>query len=131
MISRRTLLLAGLFAALALSACSTAPDPVHLAKVAAYRARLPYTVRVAQSRSMETVIDPGSIQTISPSPYNRLQTGMIAIYWPGGSPAPVCHFVGHRIGTDSWETHGMNQASDLTNGLGFLLTRENYIGVIK
>lgn len=129
MTPRRSLLLAGLFSAC--TACSTVPDPIHLAKIADLRARLPYVTRIGLTHSMETVIEPGSERLVSPLPYDRLQSGMAAVYWPAGSSTPVCHFVSGRIGTDSWETHGMNQRSDLTNGLGFLLTRENYIGVIK
>ncbi len=115
--------------ALALVACAS--DPVHQAHIAVARARLPYVTHTGLTHSMETVIAPSSVRLVESKAYDQLQTGEAVVFWPEGYPNPVCHFIGHRIGTDSWETHGMNQDSDLTNGLGFLLTRENYIGVIR
>lgn len=123
---RSTLLLA----CLCLTACSTLDPAAHNTKVAEWRNRTPYLTRIGSTHSMSTVVRAGSTRLVSPLPYSRLQSGMAVVYWPIGAPGPVCHFVGRRIGTDSWETHGMNQAGDLS-GLGYLLTRENYIGVIQ
>lgn len=78
---------------------------------------------------MSTVVPAGSTQIVRARDYNQLQSGTIVVFWPYGFPNPVCHFVGSRVGTDSWQTHGMNQSSDLTSQ-GWLLTRDNYIGVI-
>ncbi len=119
-----------LLLALALAGCSTAPDPVHAAHVAELRARLPYVTRMSLTHSMATVLDSGTVHLVTALPYDRLQTGAMVVYWPAGQRIPMCHFVGHRIGTDSWETHGMNQPGDIVY-LGTLLTRENYIGVIQ
>lgn len=113
-----------------LAGCSTLDPAAHNAKVAALRNRTPYLTRIGDTHSMSTVVVAGSTRIVSPLPYNRLQSGIVAVFWPIGSPTPVCHFVGRRIGTDSWEAHGMNQPGDL-GALGFLLTRENYIGVIR
>lgn len=100
----------------------------HAAEVGRLRSHLPYITRIENTHSMSTIIPAGSTQVVSPLPYDRLQTGMAAVYLPLGFGTPVCHFVGGRIGTDSWQTHGMNQSSDLN--WGWLLTRQNYIGVI-
>lgn len=113
-----------------LAGCSTLDPAAHNAKVAELRNRTPYVTRIGNTHSMSTVVVAGSTRIVSPLPYARLQPGMAAVFWPIGSPGPVCHFVGRRIGTDSWETHGMNQGGDL-RALGYLLTRENYIGVIR
>ena len=119
-----------LLAALTLAGCSTLTPQAHQQRVNTQRAHLPYLIRIGGTHSMSTVIPAGSTQMVRALPYDRLQSGMAVIFWPIGWGAPVCHFVGSRVGTDSWQTHGMNQASDLTT-LGFLLTRENYIGVIR
>lgn len=127
-----------LILALCLSAagCSSFTPEQHQARVGLYRAALPRAVRMGNTHSMSTVIPAGSMQVISPLPYARLQSGMVVVFWPIGYSGPVCHFIGRRIGTDSWETHGMNSSAqggpvrgDLA-GLGFMLTRENYIGVV-
>lgn len=132
----RSIILASVLC-LAVTACSTYTPEQHQARVLAYRAVLPHTVRMGSTHSMSTVIPAGSVQTIRAHPYDRLQSGMVVVYWPIGYSGPVCHFVGRRVGTDSWETHGMNSSAqggpvrgDLA-GLGILLTRENYIGAVK
>ena len=111
--------------------CATTSPEEHQAHVNALRARLPYVTHIGLTHSMATVLDSGTIHMVEAKPYDKVQTGDMVVFWPAGWWCPVAHFVGDRIGTDSWSTHGMNQDSDLTNGLGFLLTRENYIGVIK
>jgi hypothetical protein len=116
-----------LFLALAVAGCTASPG--HALKVQALRDAVPYVTRISYSRSMETVVDAGTIRMVTALPYNRLEAGMAAVYWPEGRPMPICHFVGRRVGTDSWETHGMNQPGDIVY-LGVLLTRDNYIGVI-
>lgn len=108
--------------------CSTFDPVAHRAKVAALRSQAPYLTRIGNTHSMSTVIPAGSTQLVRPLPYHRLQSGQAVVFWPAGYPNPVCHFTARRIGTDSWETAGMNQPGDLS-WLG-LLTRENYIGVI-
>lgn len=112
-----------------LSACSTLSPTEHNAKVASLRARTPYVTRIGPTHSMSTIVPAGSTAMVRPEAYHRLQAGKIGVFWPIGSPTPVAHFLVRRIGTDSWETAGMNQPGDLTY-LGYLLTRENYIGVI-
>lgn len=116
--------------ALALAVAGCTASPQHARRVESLRATVPYVTRIGFTHSMATVVPAASRQVVSALPYNRLQTGLAVVFWPASWPTPVCHFVGRRVGTDSWSTHGMNQSSDLTNGLGFLLTRENYIGVI-
>lgn len=116
--------------ALAVAGCSTLDPAAHNAKVADWRNRTPYLTRIGPTHSMSTVVEAGSTRLVSPLPYDRLQSGMVAVFWPIGSATPVAHFVGRRVGTDSWETHGMNQPGDI-GALGYLLTRENYIGVIR
>jgi len=111
------------------SGCSTFDPAAHHAKVAALRERTPYLTRIGSTHSMSTVVPAGGTELVRPLPYQRLQSGHIVVYWPAASANPVCHFVKRRIGTDSWETAGMNQPGDLS-WLG-LLTRENYIGVIQ
>lgn len=120
-----------------LAGCSTLDPAAHNAKVAALRNRTPYLTRIGLTHSMSTVVVAGSTRMVSPLPYPQLQSGMAGVFWPIGAPTPVCHFVGRRIGTDSWSTVGMNSSaqggpvtSDVSS-LGYLLTRENYIGVIK
>lgn len=113
-----------------LSGCAS-PHSIatHTAAMDRLRSALPYKTQIGNTHSMSTVVPAGSQQVVRPLPYARLQAGMRVVYWPYGYANPVCHFVGGRVGTDSWQTHGMNQASDLTT-FGWLLTRENYIGVI-
>lgn len=113
---------------LLLAGCHSVAD--HHARVTALRCKVPYLTRIGYTSSMETVIDADSIRMVSPLPYDRIQSGMVAVFWPINRPTPVCHFVGGRIGTDSWDTHGMNQASDLTI-FGYMLTRDNYIGIMR
>lgn len=110
--------------------CSTIDPAAHNAKVAELRQRTPYLTRIGLTHSMSTIIPAGGVRLVALLPYDRLQSGMVAVYWPISARGPICHFVGGRIGTDSWEAHGMNQRSDLRL-FGYLLTRENYIGVIK
>lgn len=114
---------------LLLTGCSTFDPVAHNAKVADLRQRTPYLTRIGNTHSMSTVVPAGGTALVRPLPYTRLQPGTIVVYWPAASSNPVCHFVKRRIGTDSWETAGMNQPGDLS-WLG-LLTRENYIGVIQ
>lgn len=111
-----------------LSACSTFDVQAHNAKVEHLRRLTPYVTRIGPTHSMSTVVPAGGTALVRPLPYTRLQPGQIVVYWPAASSKPVAHFLKRRIGTDSWETGGMNQPSDLS-WLG-LLTRENYIGVI-
>lgn len=112
-----------------LAGCSTFDPVAHRAKVERLRSFTPYITRIGNTHSMATVVPAGGTALVRPQPYTRLQPGQIVVYWPAASATPVAHFVKGRIGTDSWETAGMNQPGDLAY-LGFLLTRENYIGVI-
>lgn len=114
---------------LTLTACTSLNLSEHYAKVAKLRSALPYKTRIGSSHSMSTIVRADGVYTVSKYDYTALQSGLAVVYWPVGAPNPVCHFIRRRIGTDSWETAGMNQGGDLA-GLGFLLTRENYIGVI-
>lgn len=114
---------------LTLTACSPSNVNEHYEKVAKLRAAVPYQTRIGNSHSMSTIVRAGGVYTVSKYDYNALQSGMAVVYWPVGAPNPICHFTRRRVGTDSWETAGMNQGGDI-GGLGFLLTRENYIGVI-
>lgn len=116
---------------LLLGGCASTSLKEHQAHVDALRARLPYVTKIGLTHSMATVLDSGRICLVEKMPYDKLKGGEAVVFWPAGYPTPICHFADRRVGTDSWSTHGMNQESDLTNGLGFLLTRENYIGVIK
>ena len=110
------------------SGCSSVGLKEHHSKVEALRARLPCVTRIGLSRSMETVLPSGSHQTVRSKPYDQIQAGDMAVFWPYGWNWPVCHFVGGHIGTDSWSTHPMGGAGDDT--YRWILTRDNYIGVI-
>lgn len=113
---------------LLLSGCGTVSVSDHYAKAADLRARTPYTTKIGLSRSMETILPSGSMQTVRAKPYDQLQAGDMAVFWPMGSQYPVCHFVHGRLGTDSWRTIAMAAWRDDT--YRWILTRENYIGVI-
>ncbi len=65
-----------------------------------------------------------------PLPFWQLQSGQIVVYWPYGQPTPIAHFLAGRLGTASWLAAGMNQADDLKL-FGTIVTRENYIGIIR
>jgi hypothetical protein len=113
---------------LALTGCSTLTVDQHAARIDERRASLPYVTRIGLSRSMETVLHSGGVYLVRRQPYHQIQGGQIAVFWPIGWRCPVAHFVGGRVGTDSWSTYYVGGIGDDTNR--WILTRDNYIGTI-